>query len=71
MQALCSLFPLKKEHLSVLTRSWDDGNCHNGDRQSVLVTAVGLGTSTHTRVDACFTVGIDLSLVVVEDDRTC
>ena len=30
-QTLCSFFPLKKEHLSALRRSRDDGNCHDGD----------------------------------------
>jgi hypothetical protein len=30
-QDLCSFFPLKKEHLSALRRSWDSGNCRDGD----------------------------------------
>ena len=31
-QALCSFFPLKKEHASALRRSWDEGNCHRWGR---------------------------------------
>ena len=31
MQAVCSFFPLKKEHLSALGRSWDCSNCRDGD----------------------------------------
>ena len=30
MQALISFFPLKKEHASVLRRSWEDDNCRDG-----------------------------------------
>jgi hypothetical protein len=30
-QTVCSFFPLKKEHLSDLRRSWEDGNCRDGD----------------------------------------
>jgi hypothetical protein len=29
-EAVCSFFPLKKEHLSALRRSWEDGNCLDG-----------------------------------------
>jgi hypothetical protein len=32
-QALCSFFPLKKEHLSALRRSWEDGDCRDGGGQ--------------------------------------
>jgi hypothetical protein len=29
-QDVRSFFPLQKEHLSAVRRSWEDGNCHNG-----------------------------------------
>ena len=31
MQDVCSFFPQKKEHLSALGRSWEDGICRDGD----------------------------------------
>jgi hypothetical protein len=89
MQAVYSFCPLKKEHWSVLGRSWDDGRDRNhlllmhlhfgfGSPVSTVFTAVGL--VRHSRlgnelsaialVDTCFTVGVDLALVVVVDAGT-
>jgi hypothetical protein len=40
-------FPLKKEHLSTLRRSWEDGNCRDGDScgwaRPTTISAVRLG----------------------------
>ncbi len=38
-QVLCSFFPVK-EYLSALRRSWDDGNCRDGDSCGWAMTTV-------------------------------
>ena len=46
-EALCSFFPLKKEHASALRRSWDEGNCHRWGRcrwTDATVSATCIGT---------------------------
>ncbi len=115
MQAVYSFCPLEKDHWSALGRSWDCGNCRDGDScgwamptisasalravgskgrshlllgrllfglgspSSASITPVGLvrhhrlgnELSAITLVDTCFTVGVDLTLVVVVDAGTC
>jgi hypothetical protein len=80
MQAVHSFCPLKKEDWSALGRSWGCGNCHDGDScgwvmPTISASALRAGGSRDRSaialVDTCFTVGVDLALVVVVDAGTC
>jgi hypothetical protein len=59
IQDVYSFCPLKKEHWIVLGRSWDCGNCHDGDScrwaiPTISASALRAGGSRSHRQGTCF-----------------
>jgi hypothetical protein len=83
----CSFFPLQKEYLSALRRSWEDGNCHDGGNcrwaRPTTISATRLGTRRSRDRHlfrsvlsfgfglAKLTEGIDLTIEDVENAWAC